>query len=166
MLKQAIQLNNNMLSGRISSNILVLSNLHVLDLSFNSFTGSLDGLFSNTKTSRFPFLQLVVLSSNAFTGTLPSAVFQLPQLSVLVLYSNCMSGSLPPEMCGAKQLSVLVLDALTSAPVSDQVVPLLLKPIVGGVFPNKFMTGGPCICLGMDCLEPCRNFQTQVCFQI
>jgi hypothetical protein len=75
----------------------------------NMFSGDI-----NIFTSKnFTLLQVLDLSLNKFSGTLPASVFCLPDLHSLVLSQNCFSGSLPSSMCLNNKLRSIVLDLLT-----------------------------------------------------
>ncbi len=134
---QAIQLYDNRLTGSIPFQFQKLTQLKLLDLSNNRLDGNFDALFrqkSNmtaTTTKLFQQLQQMDISSNALTGTLPPALFEIPLLSHLIMYTNCMSGSLPSSMCLASEMQVLVLDDLTSASSCDRLIPIALQPMCG-----------------------------------
>ena len=54
-------------------------------------------------------------NDNAFSGTVPSQLFDLPNLEALSLAKNCFSGGFPTTTCGAKSLKILDLDGLRSS---------------------------------------------------
>jgi Leucine-rich repeat (LRR) protein len=61
-------------------------------------------------------IQLIDISQNSFTGTIPSYLFtNYSLLEEFVATTNCFSGSLPPEICEGKNLVVLEMDGLSSA---------------------------------------------------
>jgi Leucine-rich repeat (LRR) protein len=130
---EALDLDDNSLEGSIPSELGNLVNLEALYLNDNSLRGALPqvsggwpvmqsfnlsanmisgdiGIFS---FKNFTSLQVLDLSLNRFSGTLPAAVFRLPALQSVVLSQNCFSGSLPSSMCLNENLISIVLDLLT-----------------------------------------------------
>ena len=89
-----------------------LSQLQVLTLSKNAFSGNLEGVFNSSIQKQ---LVEVGVDYNAFTGTLPIDVFRMPLLSSFVATSNCFTGTLPDEVCTQTNLRSLILDGLHTA---------------------------------------------------
>jgi Leucine-rich repeat (LRR) protein len=107
----------NRLEGSISSSMFS-ANIEVADLSSNKFQGTLPeidqssitdlylnnnklvGNLSTFRSSAFPYLALLSLADNGFTGSLPKGVFELPALIIFDASSNCFVGHLdfPDEM--------------------------------------------------------------------
>ncbi len=115
---------NNQFSGSITFSITSLYQLIEIFLYNNRFVGSLDTLFPtsliNEKVNNPQLLRnlsSVDVSENGFTGTLPTALFNISSstLKAFVASSNCFSGSLPNELCSMKSLKSLILDGLSSS---------------------------------------------------
>ena len=108
----SVRFNN--IVGRIPSSLSDLTQLRILLLNGNYFSGSLNTLFS--AEVNMTKLQVFDASNNALTGQLPRHLFEkLPQVSTVALSLNCMTGSLPVEVCSAETLAVLSLDGLGSS---------------------------------------------------
>ena len=108
----SLVVSNNLLNGTIPSSIGRLVLLNLLNMSSNKLSGLLSSLFSNANASNAQIgwsrLEVLDVSRNDLTGTLPSALFQIPKaLRDVLLYFNCFSGSIPKAMCGAGNLSCL-----------------------------------------------------------
>ena len=71
----ALTLPNNLLTGRIPSELANLTNLQVLDLFRNRLTGPIPA-----ELGRLTSLQALVLNGNQLTGTIPSSLADLTQL--------------------------------------------------------------------------------------
>jgi Leucine-rich repeat (LRR) protein len=108
---EALSLNDNSLRGALPQVMGGWSMMQSMNLSVNMFSGDID-LFA---FENFTSLQVLDISLNSYSGTLPSAVFTLPALSSVVLSQNCFSGSLPSSMCLNKKLRSIVLDLLTGS---------------------------------------------------
>ena len=70
-----------------------LTNLQVLDLSNNRFSGVLPSGLGTLAA-----LQQLYLEANQFSGALPTTFGQLSRLNVLWLFDNALSGRLPQSM--------------------------------------------------------------------
>ncbi|KAJ8774345.1 hypothetical protein K2173_011594 [Erythroxylum novogranatense] len=102
----SLNLSNNQLSGNpeLSSGIWLLKRLRTLDLSYNSFSGSVPygvSVIHNLKDLR--------LQSNKFSGTVPVDIGFCPHLIMLNLSDNLFSGSLPESMQKLSSLSYFSL---------------------------------------------------------
>ncbi|XP_047328000.1 probable inactive receptor kinase At5g58300 isoform X2 [Impatiens glandulifera] len=86
---QAIYLEHNNFSGEIPTSFSS-SHLNVLDLSFNSFTGSLQP----TTINSLNHLTVLNLQFNSFSGSIPNMI-NLPRLKQLNLSYNMLNGSVP-----------------------------------------------------------------------
>jgi Leucine-rich repeat (LRR) protein len=104
-------LGSNRLGGIISANMLS-ANIMTVDLSSNKFQGplpdiiesetvelyldnnELTGSLSTFRSSTFPYLELLSVADNGFSGRLPENVLKLPFLSIFDASSNCFTGSL------------------------------------------------------------------------
>ncbi|CAI9098758.1 OLC1v1035457C1 [Oldenlandia corymbosa var. corymbosa] len=125
---QVISLSANRLSGRLLKvNQNISSALHILDLSYNNFSGGeLHESVGNLKSFNFLVLkdcnfsgpipesfgnltelEGMYLSGNSFTGHLPPSIGNLEQLAVLLLYYNRLEGQLPDSLSNLKSLTNL-----------------------------------------------------------
>ncbi|KAL7106030.1 hypothetical protein ACP275_07G084900 [Erythranthe tilingii] len=124
--------NGNKLNGSIPEEIASLSNLTLLDLSFNSFTGSvvpqlfstmnniqglvlshnqLQGFASyNNSWSTLQSLAKLDVSNNFIRGELPPSLFSLKSLTYLDASMNNLSGSLTIDLVKNAASSLLVLN--------------------------------------------------------
>ncbi|XP_074281722.1 receptor-like protein EIX2 isoform X2 [Silene latifolia] len=97
-----VYLSNNNLSG---SPIFPI-NFSIIDLSYNSFSGS---LFSNSsKTEKYNQAQEIYLQNNFITGPLPERLGNLmPNMTKLVVANNQIEGSVPNFLCQSTLLYYL-----------------------------------------------------------
>ncbi|GAB2267578.1 hypothetical protein Dimus_002557, partial [Dionaea muscipula] len=94
-------------SGTLSPLLSRLTRLMILDLSDNSFHGSIPlSIFSSGSLSG---LHTLYLSRNSLSGPLPSAVANLKSLQQLDLSGNLLSGSLPDSLFSLSCLNTLDL---------------------------------------------------------
>jgi Leucine-rich repeat (LRR) protein len=108
---EALGFNDNSLRGALPQVMGGWSVMQSINLSANMFSGDIS-IFS---AQNFTLLQVLDLSLNRFSGTLPASVFSLPALHSVVLSQNCFSGSLPSSMCLNNKLRSIVLDLLTGS---------------------------------------------------
>jgi hypothetical protein len=66
-LLQQLDLANNSLTGSLPSAFIGASELIMLNLAHNDLSGDLNAIFTQDAPVQFPLLQMVALSSNAFT---------------------------------------------------------------------------------------------------
>jgi Leucine-rich repeat (LRR) protein len=66
------------------------------------------------KYNNFSLLQVVDLSDNDFTGTIPRQIFQSPRILFVAIVGGCFHGNFPLEICNATSLKALVLEGLRS----------------------------------------------------
>ena len=88
----SLQLQNNRLTGRVSSRIGLLTGLTTLGLSNNRFSGSIP-----TQIGVLTKLKELDLHSNFFTNNIPAELFHLTLLTKLDLSSNNFNGYLPTQ---------------------------------------------------------------------
>ncbi|XP_006657082.1 probable LRR receptor-like serine/threonine-protein kinase At3g47570 [Oryza brachyantha] len=101
----SLRLDANNLQGDLPSSIGSLSqNLQVLVLTGNQISGSIPEEIGNLKS-----LQLLRLDKNLLTGNIPRSLGNLPNLFVLSLAQNQLSGQIPLSFGNLKTLSELYL---------------------------------------------------------
>ncbi|XP_062001681.1 receptor-like protein EIX2 [Rosa rugosa] len=94
------------LVGKLPSSLGMLRSLQHLDLSNNSFWGSIpEFIISNLSSS----LQTLYLSHNIFNGSIPQSLGKLSQLVSLDLSNNVFNGSIPQSLGKLSQLVSLDL---------------------------------------------------------
>ncbi|KAF5730178.1 Leucine-rich repeat protein kinase family protein [Tripterygium wilfordii] len=105
-LKELSVAENHQLGGEISDLFFSVDtcNLEVLDLSENSFVGSVPGSISNCRN-----LVILNLSRNKFTGQIPSQLGSVTSLEALFLGSNNFSRDLPESLLNLTKLTFLDL---------------------------------------------------------
>ncbi|KAJ1695142.1 hypothetical protein LUZ63_011840 [Rhynchospora breviuscula] len=81
------------LYGPIPSCINQLSNLHLLDVEYTGLSSLPEFLFLNHQK-----LTNLILSSNAFSGSIPASLSTIPNLYHLDLTNNSLKGSIPPDL--------------------------------------------------------------------
>ncbi|XP_073035986.1 probable leucine-rich repeat receptor-like protein kinase IMK3 [Primulina eburnea] len=103
-----LDLQNNKLSGSVNNfsgeNGKGLSQLQVLNLGHNSFTGSIPSWFGKLSA-----IQDISLTHNQLRGTIPNEIGNLSGLRKLDLSANFINGILPISLSKLKKLSVLNL---------------------------------------------------------
>nr|KYP38510.1 LRR receptor-like serine/threonine-protein kinase FLS2 [Cajanus cajan] len=127
-LREIVDLNTNHLCGKLP---YLSNNVYWLDLSSNSFSGSMDdflcknldkpmhlellNLASNNLSGQipdcwkiWPFLLDVNLQSNLFVGNLPPSIGSLAKLQFLQIRNNSLSGTLPTTL--KKNIQLISLD--------------------------------------------------------
>ncbi|XP_047976216.1 leucine-rich repeat receptor protein kinase HPCA1-like [Salvia hispanica] len=118
----SITLANINLSGQLSSDIVKISELQTLDLSYNKgMTGPLPQAIGDMKK-----LSSLILVGCGFSGPIPSSIGSLQQLVYLSLNSNGFIGGIPPTIGKLSHLYWLDLadNKLTGTiPVSDGTSP-------------------------------------------
>ena len=95
---------NNYTDGIVSSGILRLPKLIMLDLSLNRFFGKLP-----TEVASMKSIKYLVLAENNFSGQIPLVYGQIAHLQVLDLSYNNLSGGIPADIGNLSSLLVLVL---------------------------------------------------------
>lgn len=128
---RVINVRKNKLSGELpASTISDLTNLEVLDLSSNSFSGAVLpqlfdatsltrlSLFENTLSSFIPTelgqlreLNVLDLGSNRLTSSIPSTIDRLSELVGLSVFDNMLSGTVPTELANLQSLEMLYIDS-------------------------------------------------------
>ncbi|KAL3694633.1 hypothetical protein R1sor_008284 [Riccia sorocarpa] len=149
-----LQLADNRLAGGIPSCIgSSLGNLVKLDLSRNTFSGSIP-----TSLSRLTNLLILDLNQNKLSGSIPSVIGDLKQLQLLSLSNNSLSGPIPPAIGNLVQLSFLDLSVnlLTRIPpeigklVSIAFVELRSNNLQGKLPPEIGQVGSKTLGLFLD----------------
>jgi Leucine-rich repeat (LRR) protein len=169
-----LYLYENQLTGPVPASLSSLVRMVHLRLYDNQLTGSVDGLFSSMRQledlqlqsnrltgpiaqlldwSRANQTSLLDLSDNAFSGSLPEELFQLPHLVYMALVKNCFTGSLPRSICtGRDTLTTLALDGLhTARRCQQRIFPHLsvdtyvLGSTISGSVPSCLFTDMPAL---------------------
>ncbi|KAJ3688567.1 hypothetical protein LUZ61_017731 [Rhynchospora tenuis] len=92
------------LYGPIPSCVNQLSNLFTFDIERTGLSGSLsESLFLNHQK-----LQYLILSSNAFSGSIPASISTIPTLKDLDLTNNSLNGTIPPDLVRGPDSSLLL----------------------------------------------------------
>ncbi|KAK1435256.1 hypothetical protein QVD17_01017 [Tagetes erecta] len=107
----SISLKFGYLEGKISSSLLNLSYLNQLDLSYNSFTGTIP-MFIGCMAQ----LLYLDLSNNYFTGSIPMFIGS-NNLAYLYLDSNDFTGSISSELGNLTNLEALSLESLSGCTI-------------------------------------------------
>jgi len=94
------------LNGVIPSTLGNLSDLNILDLSFNHITGTIPSSLANLSD-----LTDLDLGSNQLSGNIPPALSKLSNLSQLYLDNNQLSGGIPSSLGNLSNLSELDLES-------------------------------------------------------
>ena len=110
----------NLLTGQIPSSLLSLS-LELLDISGNFFTGTLP---SNWIKS--PSLSLFSFQENNITGSLPSTIGTMQNLQSLNGASNSLTGTVPKELANTQLTELTLQDNQLSGslPTEIEILPL------------------------------------------
>jgi Leucine-rich repeat (LRR) protein len=82
------------------------TNLTVLDLHSNNFTGSIPDTFSK----EHPALSYLDLELNQFTGVIPKSIGVFTSLTTLNLQHNQINGSIPSELAAIPTLRTYSLE--------------------------------------------------------
>ncbi|KAL3829944.1 hypothetical protein ACJIZ3_018746 [Penstemon smallii] len=93
----AIDLNHGNLGGTLVKELSLLSDLSLLHLNSNRFSGSIPLSFRD-----FPSLTELDLSNNHFSGPFPTAVLYIQSLLYLDLRFNTFSGQIPEDLFNKK----------------------------------------------------------------
>ncbi|XP_012700605.1 receptor-like protein 2 [Setaria italica] len=92
-----LNLSHNSLYGSLPANLLFSSSIIILDVSFNHLSGPL--LEQRSSNPGLP-LQVLNISSNFFTGQLPSTTLEVMKILVALNASNnSLMGPMPPSIC-------------------------------------------------------------------
>lgn len=101
---QILSIPNCGLAGDFYDEILEITTLNQLDLSYNMFNGTLP-----TGISKLSNLMSLLLNNNEFTGSIPASLGQLSNLTELDLSVNGFEGSLPEELNSLTNIEVLAI---------------------------------------------------------
>jgi hypothetical protein len=100
-----IYLNNNKLSGEIPESLGYLDSLYHLDLKHNQLSESIPSSFGD-----FRAIEYLSLENNELNGTIPVSLRDLRYISYLGLGNNQFSGEIPPSFGDLSTLKYLSLD--------------------------------------------------------
>ena len=134
----SIQINGTNLFGSLVSEIGLLSDLNILRLAQNQYSGELpEELFGLQQLTRLN------LEENKFTSTISDGIGRLSNLQVLSMYDNSFDGSLPATMGNLTNLRELYLQFnFLSGPIVDYLLQMPLLEVVD-VALNRFSGGIP-----------------------
>jgi Leucine-rich repeat (LRR) protein len=107
----SLNLSNNALTSTIPAEIRNLQNLGNLDLHSNHLKGPITAVFSMESRSPEGNFEIVDLSHNKFTGSIPLKVGDQKQMEQLVLSHNSLSGAIPSSVGMMQRLKVLDLSS-------------------------------------------------------
>ncbi|XP_078167911.1 receptor-like protein 39 [Carex rostrata] len=96
-----LNLSSNMLTGEIPSSICEAS-LNILDLSYNNFSGSIPSCIIGS-----PYMQVLSLRGNKLSGILSHHISRSCELVILDLNNNNLEGYLPRSLKRCKNLALL-----------------------------------------------------------
>lgn len=100
-------LHDNQLIGALPPELAKCTKLKILNLRFNSFNGSLAAINFSSLSN----LNMLDLGNNNFTGDIPASLYSLKSLKALRLARNSLKGEIPPAMLGLQALSYLSLSS-------------------------------------------------------
>ena len=92
-----LNLSYNQLNGYMPSQIVNLSNMVSLNFSYNQLIGPIP-LASTATGASMPELEILILRNNAFTGPIPTEVWNLTNLRRIDLSNNSLSGFIPNQI--------------------------------------------------------------------
>ncbi|XP_044463596.1 receptor-like protein EIX2 [Mangifera indica] len=101
-----LDLSSNNLSGPLP---LIPLNLYMLDLSKNSFSGSIFHFLCHEINASKSLIQILILKKNLFYGNLPDCWANFPYLTILNLNENNFSGNIPISFGSLSSLQYLHL---------------------------------------------------------
>ncbi|KAL5581476.1 hypothetical protein UlMin_013918 [Ulmus minor] len=90
------------LAGTLSSSVAGLSQLRVLSIPFQRFSGQIPGPIGKLRR-----LEVLELQGNNFSGEIPAQIAQLHSLRLLNLSYNLFSGPLPEKLIGSGKISAI-----------------------------------------------------------
>ncbi|CAI9782559.1 unnamed protein product [Fraxinus pennsylvanica] len=101
-----IDLHENFIPGFFPKSLYNCSNLKYLDLQVNQLVGRIPDDINRLS----PWLQVLNLSGNNFSGDIPASIGSFPELKSLQLSTNLFNGSIPPEIGNLSNLEELSLN--------------------------------------------------------
>ncbi|XP_021720518.1 putative receptor-like protein kinase At3g47110 [Chenopodium quinoa] len=137
---RVLGLQGNQFTGNLSPQIQKLTKLELFDYNDNYLSGNLPNSWENLS-----HLSEVNLANNRFEGTIPSSLGSCTNLLYLTLSNNRLSGTLPPQLF---HLSSMLVELRLSYNQLQGVIPveieqlrnLVLLDISGNAFSGKFPT--------------------------
>lgn len=131
-------LHDNLFTGTIPYSLRNCTHLVSLLLQKNKLEGWPSVPFQQNPEA-FYQLQTLDLSSNAFSGPIPTAFFRLPAVSYIASSQNCFDSELPSSICDATTLEQLYLEGLRSGEKCKRRIfgslssVYLSEPVEGGI---------------------------------
>ncbi|KAI7755138.1 hypothetical protein M8C21_026008, partial [Ambrosia artemisiifolia] len=146
----AISIQQTYLKGHISSFLGNLSSLQLLDLSYNSFTGSIPFQLGYCTQ-----LSTIILYTNSLSGPIPSELGKLQNLQILDLGNNSITGIIPETLCDCTSLLELHLDSnKLNGTIPDRIGDLM-EMVQAIDISNNNLSGGIPVAF-----QNCRNLQS------
>jgi Leucine-rich repeat (LRR) protein len=114
-----LQVDNNQFSGEFPWHAMNPS-LQQLLISHNKFTGRIESPFEHIMSQ----MDVLDISFNSFTGDFPVTTItrQLPYIRIFVAAFNCFSGEIATDLCTATSLESLIIPGLTSGEKCRQLI--------------------------------------------
>ena len=101
----SLKLTENKLTGVVPMSFTALTGINTLELDNNQLAGSLYGY-------EFPYIKKFSISSNYFTGTIPTSILRSDHLTVYDIADNCFSPSIPSTLCSCSKLEFIIMDGM------------------------------------------------------
>ncbi|VVA95235.1 unnamed protein product [Arabis nemorensis] len=143
-----LKLSHNKLSGEIFQESVHFTDINVLSMDHNQFTGKIgQGLYmldisNNNLTGVIPSwfdelssLSALLVSNNLLEGEIPISLFNMPSLWILDLSANFLSGDIPPLVNSRTPIVLLLQDNNLSGVIPETLLGnVTIQQSVGGVF--------------------------------
>ncbi|KAF6175541.1 hypothetical protein GIB67_023061 [Kingdonia uniflora] len=123
-----LNLSSNNIRSTLPQDLGYFQSLSVLDLRKNAFYGSIPEDLCESNN-----LSILQLDSNSFTGSIPEEIGNCSSLYLLSLSHNNLNGSIPRDLSRLNKLKILNLE---DNELSGQIPPDLGRLPTGGIFQN------------------------------
>ena len=113
-LLETIDVSNNLLRGNLGNyDFLRMKALREVFMSSNTFSGPVPSNFSD-------IIGTIDLSNNAFTGRIPEILFEFPLLEIFAASVNCLSLEVPLSLCNSTSIQTLLISGLHQGSKCDR----------------------------------------------